>query len=699
MSEQNIPIKKEFRSYFADSGELKNRENNFTPLLIGNPRQFILQQGSYYCVRDGCQGCPYENRGCEFQETKIPNLVVPSARRGVGFENKSFLVLTLKPGFEFRKPASQDEIDSPALVPLHLWNTEDDDKSLDPRNLHFVLSKLDKPFHVMKGQFRFYGTHEEFSASEYSKYFDLFDSYKLKNRIFAFDFSAIEPRFSAIALCNPASSWVKLFEGTPKAIVREVDIGEFDQNKLKSIYIHEKVKYCLLLGELDKGDFETQCSKCDLKCSTLKEHFKNIPGDFHAINTKAFMPLEFEACFELVEVFPRTIKKVSSPISGEGIIQIGDSSFCFTSICDSKCSSFGKCETLEELTFKESSSDFVLYVSASGGEYSLPKKDIPKTTKRVIKDKSVYSHLRGIGKQNGLAIVYGLSAYNMAKNLGISQEEANKIMDNFFKALPEVKNYMLHSDMRVIKTGKIHNMFGRSWNVKRWSHFKGDLKETMSAQGYAKRQGYNFPIQSTSAEALKIAMIRADELIMKNFWNPLYGSTPRRILTPADRDSFICAMAMSIHDELDFLMDYQKIDMMIPTLYTTLQIKDVVKSLGVDFDLEQDVEFDEWGAFTATSRYHNSRIFLLNLLKAQEGQPPRSLSVDILAIFEEKNISQDFIYLLNKVKGISDISSSMVKVAIDGPGGFLVFPEKIDRKYLSDFRALAGDYRLFSIQT
>jgi hypothetical protein len=220
----------------------------------------------------------------------------------------------------------------------------------------------------------------------------------------------------------------------------------------------------------------------------------------------------------------------------------------------------------------------------------------------------------------------------------------------------------------------------------------------MSNQGYAKRLGYNFPIQSTSAEALKIAMIRADELIFKNGWNPLYGSSPKKRLSPQDRYSFICSMAMSIHDELDFLLDYQKIDELIPILYTILQIKDVVKSLGVDFDLEQDVEYDEWGSFTATSRYHNSRIHLLNLLRDQS-TPIVSQPREILAIFSSEKISEEFLKTLNKLVNSSDISSNPVKVAIDHSGELLVSDSPIKKEDLKELKDLAGEYRLYTVKT
>lgn len=183
------------------------------PFLMGNPKQFFIEQGAIYCVRASCDSCPHNNDGCSFVEEKIQTNVVPHARRGIGAEETSFLVLLLKEGLDFKKD-----------VPEDLWNHSLDNYSLSPNNLHYLLSDLQKSFRVIKGQIRFYGTEEEFNNSLYCKYFDLFSEYIPKHNIVAMDLSAIEPRVSTIASREP--HYMEVFKGNPKPIVREVEIKE-----------------------------------------------------------------------------------------------------------------------------------------------------------------------------------------------------------------------------------------------------------------------------------------------------------------------------------------------------------------------------------------------------------------------------------------------------------------------------------------
>ena len=109
-------------------------------------------------------------------------------------------------------------------VTIEVVNHQHDHKSLDERNLHFLLSDRKKPLRVLKGQYRFYGTKEQFEANELSKYFTIYDDYVPSHHIVAIDYSAQEPRVNAIVTREP--SWLRSFEGSPKAITREIRYSE-----------------------------------------------------------------------------------------------------------------------------------------------------------------------------------------------------------------------------------------------------------------------------------------------------------------------------------------------------------------------------------------------------------------------------------------------------------------------------------------
>ena len=190
-------------------GEKINFEK-LRPFLVGNPKQFIVCQGETYCLRKECEGCPYIG-GCEFKEESIQVNPIEHPRRGIAFEKKSFLVLRLKKDLDFEKD-----------VPKKLWDSEYSHLALDEINIHYILADQKSKFRVLKGQFRYYGSQEEFNASEYANYFTIFNSYEPKHYIMAMDLSAIEPRVSTIASREPL--WIEIFKGKPKVVAKEIKI-------------------------------------------------------------------------------------------------------------------------------------------------------------------------------------------------------------------------------------------------------------------------------------------------------------------------------------------------------------------------------------------------------------------------------------------------------------------------------------------
>ena len=89
----NIPIK------------IKPKFKEFTPYLIGNPRQFFVDRGRIICVRDTsegkhspCEDC-FHNQTCSNTQIKISTVPIPQARRAIALEETPFLVLRIKPYF------------------------------------------------------------------------------------------------------------------------------------------------------------------------------------------------------------------------------------------------------------------------------------------------------------------------------------------------------------------------------------------------------------------------------------------------------------------------------------------------------------------------------------------------------------------------------------------------------------------------
>ncbi len=116
----------------------------------------------------------------------------------------------------------------------------------------------------------------------------------------------------------------------------------------------------------------------------------------------------------------------------------------------------------------------------------------------------VTKELRRSAKMVAFGLLYGMSAFGLAKRLGVGQGEAKDIMSRYFKALPGVEAYMTESSDRAIASGYTETLMGRRRPL--------DEVETGNARdkGHMKRVAINSPIQGTAADLAKKAMIEVD---------------------------------------------------------------------------------------------------------------------------------------------------------------------------------------------
>lgn len=123
----------------------------------------------------------------------------------------------------------------------------------------------------------------------------------------------------------------------------------------------------------------------------------------------------------------------------------------------------------------------------------------------------VNKDMRRIAKAVNFGIIYGISGYGLAENVGISPKEAKEFIDNYLNTYPGIKEYMDNMKKEAYEKGFVKTLFGRIRNV-------NELKNTnymIRQQG--ERIALNTPIQGTSADIIKKAMIEIDrELINRN---------------------------------------------------------------------------------------------------------------------------------------------------------------------------------------
>ena len=124
----------------------------------------------------------------------------------------------------------------------------------------------------------------------------------------------------------------------------------------------------------------------------------------------------------------------------------------------------------------------------------------------------VTKDMRRKAKAVNFGIVYGQSRYGLAKNLGISNDEAQEFIDRYFEHYPRVKNYMINKADFVSENGYVETIFGRK------RYLSSELMSpNYQIREFARRAAINQPLQGTAADLIKMAMIKVqDELEKQN---------------------------------------------------------------------------------------------------------------------------------------------------------------------------------------
>jgi len=129
-------------------------------------------------------------------------------------------------------------------------------------------------------------------------------------------------------------------------------------------------------------------------------------------------------------------------------------------------------------------------------------------------------------KAVNFGIVYGLSPFGLANQLGIPQKEAKAYIEAYFELYPGVEKYMRRAVTEAKKTGFAQTIFGRKRPITDLS------SKNPAARGFAERTAINSPIQGAAADLIKVAMIRVDERLREGKLDAL--------------------MLLQVHDELLF---------------------------------------------------------------------------------------------------------------------------------------------------
>ena len=135
--------------------------------------------------------------------------------------------------------------------------------------------------------------------------------------------------------------------------------------------------------------------------------------------------------------------------------------------------------------------------------------------------------LRRKAKAINFGIIYGITQYGLAKQISVSNQEAQDFINEYFKKFPEIKEYMNSTIKFCRKNGYVNNIFGRR------IHLRNINDKNFSVRSFQERAAINAPIQGSAADIIRLAMIEIDKMI--------------------DKEKKISAkMLLQIHDELVF---------------------------------------------------------------------------------------------------------------------------------------------------
>ena len=119
--------------------------------------------------------------------------------------------------------------------------------------------------------------------------------------------------------------------------------------------------------------------------------------------------------------------------------------------------------------------------------------------------KKVNQDQRRKAKAINFGIIYGISQYGLAKQINVSNYEAEEFLNSYFAKFPEIKVYMDQTIKFCRKSGYVNNIFGRR------SHFLNINDKNYNVRNFQERAAINAPIQGSASEIMRLAMIRLEK--------------------------------------------------------------------------------------------------------------------------------------------------------------------------------------------
>jgi DNA polymerase-1 len=154
--------------------------------------------------------------------------------------------------------------------------------------------------------------------------------------------------------------------------------------------------------------------------------------------------------------------------------------------------------------------------------------------------KGMPGEIRRRAKAINFGIIYGISAFGLANQLGIARDEASAYIKKYFERFPGIRDYMEETKAFCKKNGYVTTLFGRK------CHYPDIVAPNPSIRAFNERAAINARLQGTAADIIRRAMIRMDEALAKK--------------------KLKAQMLLQVHDELVFEVPDDEVEKTLPVV-------------------------------------------------------------------------------------------------------------------------------------
>jgi DNA polymerase I len=184
--------------------------------------------------------------------------------------------------------------------------------------------------------------------------------------------------------------------------------------------------------------------------------------------------------------------------------------------------------------------------------------------------KNMPGEVRRRAKAINFGIIYGISAFGLANQLGIEREEAGAYIRKYFERFPGIRDYMDETKAFAKKNGYVETLFGRK------CHYPDIGASNASIRAFNERAAINARLQGTAADIIRRAMIRMDAALAKN--------------------KLSAQMLLQVHDELVFEVPDGEVEKTLPVV-TSVMVDAPLPALSLSVPLQVEAHAaDNWDA-------------------------------------------------------------------------------------------------------